>query len=170
MRFVKYFFILIIGLFLLFSSMLITGPVQGQDFSDLPNPGITPDSFWYFGEIIKERILIIFTFNKQSKVEKYIQFSEERISEIKLMAEKDRYREAAVSADEYISLIQRAEGTVRVIGSDKLGNLKYEINQEVSNQIYYINQISKTNTDPTLKPKLKEAKVWANNLKQSALE
>lgn len=166
MKIFKIFFVLFVGFTLLFS------PVIGlsQSLNELPNPGLTPDSFWYFGEIIKERIEIIFTFKKTEKVEKYITFSEERISEINDMKEKRKYREGAVACDELLSLVDRAKGTVNVLNEGQLDSIRNDVNQETSLQIYYLKKITGSTTDSVLKPKLQEAKLEMNRLRQLVRE
>jgi hypothetical protein len=129
------FFGVIISVFFGLSSPLIANS-QGQ--SDLKNPGISPDSFWYFGEIIKERIFLIFTFDKTEKIEKYLDYSNERISEALTMIEAEKPQEAIVALDEYISLMRRAEGTANLMDREQLEKIKYEANQETGNQNYHL--------------------------------
>jgi hypothetical protein len=134
--------------------------------SDLTNPGLTPDSFWYFGEIIKERIFVIFTFQKTAKIKKYLDFGQERIAEIEAMKKQQKYREATVAAAEFVSIIDRAKGTINTMNQDQINEIVNEINQETSYQIYYLSSIIKQTTDQVLKPRLQEAKRKANELRQ----
>lgn len=162
----KIFFTILISLCLLLSPVVGIG----QSLNELPNPGLTPDSFWYFGEIIKERIEIIFTFKKTSKVKKYLGFSEERISEINDMKKKEKYREGAVACDELLSLIDRTKGTISVMNQDQLESVKNEVNQEASLQIHYLKEIISSTADSVLRPKLQQAKLEANRLRQLVRE
>lgn len=153
----------------IFFSFTFPSNVASQDYSDLKNPGITPDSFWYVGEIIKERLVLIFTFDKVSKVNKYLDYSNERIAETQVMIEAENYREAIVALDEYISLMRRAEGTARIMEEDQLSKIKYQANQETGNQIYHLNQIRRSTTDSLLKPKVEEAKYWIDKFRKTIL-
>ncbi len=137
-----------------------------QETTELTNPGLTPESFWYFGEIIKERIFVIFTFQKTAKIKKYLDFGEERIAEIELMKEREKYREATVAADEFISVMDRAEGTINTMSPQQISEITNEVNQESSFQIFYLKKLIKSTTDQVLKPKLQEAKLEASRLRQ----
>jgi len=137
--------------------------------TELPAPGITPDSFWYFGEILKERLSLIFTFDRESKLNKYFDFGNERISEAKEMAGQQHSRETITALDEYISLMKRAEATLKIIDSQRSKNSLEPIQKKVTDQIYYLGQLLAESSDQIVKPKLKEAKVWAKNVQKIIL-
>lgn len=63
--------------------------IRADDTSqpELGEPGILPNSFWYNFEIVKERLIIIFTFSGLSKAKKLLSLSTERLSELKKMVE-----------------------------------------------------------------------------------
>lgn len=161
---------LLIGLAILATLVLLAlaQPAQAQErpIADLPNPGIMPDSFWYFGEILKERITLIFTFDKAEKLEKYLNFGEERISEAKVMADQNRSRETITALDEYISLMKRAEATAKLIDQARLVEDSQELISRLITQLFYLDLLLKKTTDQMVKPKLKEAKVWAENVQK----
>jgi len=58
--------------------------------TELPDPGLTPDSPFYFLEIIAEEISAFFTFGDLKKAEMYATLATERIAEAKDMAEKEK--------------------------------------------------------------------------------
>jgi len=154
-------------LVLLISVSVFTCPLISfsHETTDLTNPGLTPDSFWYFGEIIKEHLFVIFTFHKTAKIEKYLEFGEERIAEIQLMKEKEKYRESTVAADEFISLMGRAKGTINTMSPEQIEQITNKVNQESSFQIFYLKKIIKSTTDQILKPKLQQAKIESVRLR-----
>jgi hypothetical protein len=57
---------------------------------ELPDPGITPDSWIYGFKRAFETITLFFTFDEVAKVEKRLQYAELRLSEAKTMAEKGK--------------------------------------------------------------------------------
>ena len=77
--------ILIISVFL-FS--LGTG-ILAQN-TELPDPGLTPDSPFYFLETIAERIVTFFTFGDLKKAERYAALAAERLAEAQAVVEKGK--------------------------------------------------------------------------------
>jgi len=57
---------------------------------ELPDPGITPDSWMYGIKRAFESITLILTFDEVAKVEKRLQYAELRLTEAKVMAEKGK--------------------------------------------------------------------------------
>jgi len=73
---------------LIIISLLFGGTAQAQDEeSPLPDPGITPDSPFYFLDGFFEDIQEFFTFNPQAKARLHVAFAAERVAEIKVMLE-----------------------------------------------------------------------------------
>jgi glutaredoxin len=58
--------------------------------TDLPDPGLTPDSPFYFLERVVEEIGTFFTFGDLKKAERYATLAAERLAEAQVMAEKGR--------------------------------------------------------------------------------
>jgi hypothetical protein len=77
---------LFLAIIILFIPFVVARANNDGQF-ELGDPGILPNSFWYNFEIIKERVVIIFTFSNLSKAKKILNLSTERISELKKMAE-----------------------------------------------------------------------------------
>ncbi|MBA7493660.1 hypothetical protein ES702_04221 [subsurface metagenome] len=60
---------------------------QGVELSD---PGLTPDSPFYFLDTLGEKIGMFFTFGAEKKAEKAMQYAEEKLAEAMAMAEKNQ--------------------------------------------------------------------------------
>jgi len=89
---------LVICLFL--SSFLFSGAVFAQDEA-LPSPGITPDSPFYFLDKLGKDIGMFFAFGNEAKAKKALKYAEERLSEVRVMMEKNRIREMERAANDY---------------------------------------------------------------------
>ncbi len=63
--------------------------ISAQD-TELPSPGLLPDSPFYFLEIIVEEIGNFFTFGDLKKAERYAALAAERLAEAKAVAEKGK--------------------------------------------------------------------------------
>jgi len=58
--------------------------------TEIPDPGLTPDSFFYFLERISEGIGTFFTFGDVAKAERYAELAAERVAEAKAVIEKGK--------------------------------------------------------------------------------
>ncbi len=74
---------------------------QGDAELQLPNPGITPDSPFYFADIWGERIGLFFAFGPEAKVQKALGYAEERLAEVNAMMIRNNLRATIQAADGY---------------------------------------------------------------------
>ena len=99
----KAIFLLIISVFL-FS--LGTG-VLAQE-TELPDPGLTPDSPFYFLEIIVEEIVTFFTFGDLKKAERHALLAAERLAEVQAVVEKGKPEFAEKTLERYRMQLQNS--------------------------------------------------------------
>lgn len=85
---------------LLITSLLFGGAAYAQD-EELPDPGLTPDSPFYFLDKWSKNIGMFFTFGNEAKARKALQYAEERLAETRAMATKNRVREMERAANDY---------------------------------------------------------------------
>ncbi len=96
-------------------SLLLGGAAyaQADEELQLPGPGITPDSPFYFVDIWGKKIGLFFAFGAEAKARKALTYAEERLAEVQAMAAKNRSREvkrAASGYDEFVALVtEKAE-------------------------------------------------------------
>jgi len=91
---------------LIFLFSLGTG-VLAQEI-ELPNPGLTPDSPFYFLEIIAEEIGTFFTFGDLKKAERYASLAEERLAEVKAVVEKGKPELAEKTLKRYEDQLEKS--------------------------------------------------------------
>jgi len=77
------------------------GVAYAQEEARLPDPGITPDSPFYFADKWAKQLTLMFTFKEEAKVRKALQYAEERLAELDAMLAKNRVREATEANNEY---------------------------------------------------------------------
>jgi hypothetical protein len=85
---------------LLITSLFWGGAVYAQD-EELPDPGITPDSPFYFLDRWGKNISLFFTFGAEAKAKKALRYAEERLAEAQAMAAKNKIREMTRAANDY---------------------------------------------------------------------
>ncbi len=85
---------------LLLTSLFIGGAAYAQD-EELPDPGLTPDSPFYFLDKWGKGIGMFFAFGSEAKAKKALQYAEERLAEVREMAAKNRVREMEQAANDY---------------------------------------------------------------------
>jgi len=77
------------------------GVAYAQEAEALPDPGIMPDSPFYFVDKWGKQISLIFTFNAENKVQKALKYADERMAEIDAMIARNKIKEATQAANEY---------------------------------------------------------------------
>jgi hypothetical protein len=124
---------------LLITSLLFGGAAYAQD-EELPAPGITPDSPFYFFDTWGKNISMFFTFGPEAKAKKALQYAEERLSEAQAMGNKNKVREmtrAANDYDKFMAMVNErleeaaSHGTSDNI-SERLAALAYRIHVRLS--------------------------------------
>lgn len=101
----------------------------------LPNPGLTPDSPFYFLNRVSEALQEFFTFNPAAKARLELQFSAERISEIKAMLEAKGAAEPGIDVAKNILNENLAKASRAVTSEKEAGRDVTELAKEVSEKI-----------------------------------
>jgi len=102
---------------LLVALMLFSGIALAAT-DDLPNPGITPDSPFYFLDGWGESISMFFAFSHEAKAEKKLAFAEEKLAEAKKMAEEGKTDAADVAEKKYEKDIDDATTEAKLTGNE----------------------------------------------------
>lgn len=91
------------------ASLLFSGTAYAQEEElQLPNPGITPDSPFYFVDVLGKNIGLFFAFGPDAKAKKAIQYAEERLAEAQAMAAKNKSKEVERAANGYGKFVTMA--------------------------------------------------------------
>lgn len=98
----KNLFIISIVLSLFFSSIALAKEIS------LPEPGLTPDSPFYFVKSIKESIQTFFTFGAKNKAKQYLHLAEVRLAEYQKMIDKSKEEIAEKILNKYQDHLNRA--------------------------------------------------------------
>jgi len=89
--------------------LLFSGTVYAQDEElQLPDPGITPDSPFYFLDTLGKNISLFFAFGPDAKAKKALEYAEERLAEAQAMADKNKSKEVERAADGYKDFVDMA--------------------------------------------------------------
>ena len=134
-------FLLVVVLF-----FLVAAPgVLAQD-SDLPSPGVTPDSPFYFLETITEAIGTFFTFGDLKKAERHAVLAAERLAEAKAVAEKGKSELAEKTLQRYEdqlnNSIARAEkAQVKGENTEKVTEVMTRVGQATSKHLEVLAEV-----------------------------
>ncbi len=105
------------------ASMLFSGAAYAQD-EELPSPGLTPDSPFYFFDKLGKNIGMFFTFGSEAKARKALQYAGERLAEAQLMAARNKIKEMERATGDYDMYMTRVREklaeTSRQDGSDNI--------------------------------------------------
>lgn len=100
-------------------------------------PGVLPNSFWYWTDIFAEQIQYIFTISKESKGDFLIHVAEERLLEMKKLSEQGitKYAESLVSKhEEYVNKAEALYKEVKTEGWEELQKSQTELEKEILRQ------------------------------------
>ncbi len=125
---------------------LSSGVAMAATSSDsLPNPGLTPDSPFYFLEEWMDSISMFFSFSKDAKAQKALSIANEKLAEAKAMAEKGNQKAASVAEKDYEKYMDeatqdateaKAEGKAKALEQIQDATARHEATmQEVLNQV-----------------------------------
>lgn len=145
---------------------MMVNAADSQD-NKLLEPGILPNSFWYNFEIIKERIIILFTFSNQSKADKLLSFSGERLSELNRLVEThDDMTYIRKCINRYISTLDELKSKLDDCNkdSDRTKEQLEKSTQTAARQIEKLNEI-KQKTSQELSDDLSRAIDKTNEIK-----
>jgi DNA-binding transcriptional MerR regulator len=96
-------------IFILGTLLSFLGGVVLAQNETLSDPGLTPDSPFYFLEIIVEKIGNFFTFGDKAKAERMLALAEERLAEAKKMIEEGKREHAQKAFKRYQAHLQECE-------------------------------------------------------------
>ncbi|HEY82207.1 MAG TPA: hypothetical protein G4O01_02835 [Dehalococcoidia bacterium] len=108
---------LLSGILILSLLLGSTAYAQGEE---LPAPGITPDSPFYFLDSWGKRIGLLFAFSPEAKARKALEYAAERLAEARAMAAKRKLREiarATAGYDEFLALASQKVAEVAESGA-----------------------------------------------------
>jgi len=133
----------------------------------LPDPGLTPDSPFYFLNRVGEALQEFFTFNPEAKARLELEFAAERISEIKLMlSEKGAtlpgIEVARARLTENLAKASQVVVKIKTSGKD-VAELAKEVSEKISSQKSTLSEVFSeelkniSEKEKDLKEKIKEA-------------
>jgi hypothetical protein len=100
--------------------MLLFSGVAFAQANDLPDPGVLPDSPFYFLKNFTENVGTFFTFGEVAKAERYIRLSGIRLSEAKALADKGNTKAAEEAIKKYEDYINKGLAKAEEARANKL--------------------------------------------------
>lgn len=111
------------------SLFLVTG-VLAQDAITLPSAGMTPDSPFYFLDIWGEKIGLFFAFSHEGKIGKALTYSEEKLAEASVLADKGKPEKLPKATGLYEGYIAIANGQTEEL--EKEGKSTEDVSTKVA--------------------------------------
>ena len=151
---------------LLATSLFVGGAVYAQD-EELPDPGITPDSPFYFLDRWGKSISMFFTFSAEAKTKRALRYAEERLAEAQAMVVKNKIREMTRAANDYEGFMamvnERLESAVKngasANVSERLSAMAYRLHVKLSELKDNLPSITEDKPDETNNETVKAYKI-----------
>jgi hypothetical protein len=117
--------------------ILFTIPVTvyGDDEETLPDPGVTPDSPFYFADRWMQQISLAFSFGEEAKVHKALRYAAERLAEMNAMARQSKAQAMQQAANEYQHCLNIAVQNMEKVlnkGIDTTGQVANAMSNHIS--------------------------------------
>jgi len=130
----------IIGVLVVTFLLTSVGITQAQ-FGFLPKAGLTPDSPFYFLDKWGESMSMAFSFSSEAKAEKALKFSEERLSELKVMSEKNKTKQVTKLAENYRESLKSAQDKSKEIKSEKKSEVEARVASSTSKHLSVLEEV-----------------------------
>ena len=122
-------------LFLIIASFLLAGQVSAQA-AELGSAGILPDSPFYFLDTWWESITLLLTFDIQEKINKALDFAQEKLAEAEKMMQQDKSGPLGKALDKYQAYVATAAEEARQAKDEdvKIEDLIIVVTKKVDDQ------------------------------------
>ena len=121
---------IIIVLIILLSSLT---SAQAQD--ELPDPGITPDSFLYPIDVFFDDARLVLTFGEEAKNNRRLQIAEERLAEVLDMAKNNNTQGIEKAIEQHNRIMEKMQTKMNV-SDNATENLKLQLQLEEKIRIH----------------------------------
>lgn len=108
-----------------------------EEEAAIVEPGILPNSFWYWADVFSEEAKFLFTVGRESKGEYLIKLAEERLAEMKALSEKGitKYAEQLLSKHEaYVQQAEKFYQATQKEGIEKVKEMQVDLEKEILKQ------------------------------------
>jgi DNA-binding transcriptional regulator YbjK len=103
--------------------------------NDLPGPKISPDSKLYFLKIWWEKLVLFFTFDAESRAERYKIFAEKRAAEVKEMIVKGKPAIAEKLKTVYQTYLNKAKDALNKAIQKAIDKQKENLKQQLEKKL-----------------------------------
>jgi hypothetical protein len=108
---------------------------------NLPSPGLTPDSPFYFLDSFGESISMFFAFGAEKKAERAIQIAEEKLAEVKAMAEKQKEKALEKANRKYEQFLDMAAQKAQQVSEETKEGVLNMVTEKISNHQGILNDL-----------------------------
>ncbi|MCH7883102.1 hypothetical protein IIA95_01650 [Patescibacteria group bacterium] len=132
-----------LALFLLISS---AGWAGAQDKGvALPDPGLLPDSPFYFLKRIFEEAGTLFVFSREARLDRFIALSERRLAEVRALFDKEKTERALTALDRYGRARTRVENQFRRVEErgDDTKDLAKKVEESIAKHVVVLEEVLK---------------------------
>lgn len=116
-------------------AIMIPTSAFAAETDNLPNPGTTPASPFYFMETWMQHMNLRFTFGANAKVQKALQYADEKLAEMEAMAEQNRAQHMERAANQYHFFLNLATQNMKramVGGNETSGQVAMKMSWHIS--------------------------------------
>ncbi|MCH2453610.1 MAG: DUF5667 domain-containing protein, partial [Halobacteriales archaeon] len=117
-------------------SMAFSGSAAAQvGGASLENPGLTPDSPFYFLDGIGESVQLAITLDPEAKIDLELEFAEEKVAEARAMAKEGNFDAMAVAENRHDAVLDRVETKIENLDTGENAQEKLETQLKIERKI-----------------------------------
>ena len=117
-------------------SMAFSGSAVAQTGgSSLDNPGLTPDSPFYFLDGIGESLQLAITLDEEAKIDLELEFAEEKVAEARAMAKEGNFDAMAIAENQHGTVLNRIEEKIENLDTGENAQEKLETQLKLERKI-----------------------------------
>lgn len=110
--------------------LMLAIPVSAQD--ELPDPGMTPDNFFYPFDVFFDNIGVALTVNEEAKINKQFKVAEERLAEAQAMIQANKTEKAEEALENHNALMEQVRARINTTnGANETLKLQLQIEERL---------------------------------------
>ena len=118
------------GILLILTLLILSIPATAEEA--LPDPGITPDNFFYPVDVFFDEMGVALTFGDEAKINKRFEVAEERLAEAQAMIQANKTEKAEEALENHNALMEQVRARLNTTnGANETLKLQLQIEERL---------------------------------------
>ena len=110
--------------------LILAAPASAQD--ELPDPGISPDNFFYPTDVFLDNLGVALSFGDEAKINKQFEVAEERLAEAQAMIQANKTEKAEEALENHNALMEQVRARLNTTnGANETLKIQLQIEEKL---------------------------------------